>query len=57
MILSVYIWCLLGVYLAMASLAIIFEKKNNEGAGLSSSLINEVAEMWQKQPFVDAIVF
>ena len=57
MILSVYIWCLLGVYLAMASLAIIFEKKNNEGAGLSSALINEVAEMWQKQPFVDAIVF
>ena len=41
----------------MGSLAVILEKKNSQGTGLSSALFNEVADQWTKQPFVDAKVF
>jgi hypothetical protein len=41
---ALYCLCMLGLQLALASLAIIFEKKNIEGAGLSSDILNEVAD-------------
>jgi hypothetical protein len=41
---AVYFLSMLGLQLALGSLAIIFEKKNSEGSGLSSALLNEVAD-------------
>jgi hypothetical protein len=35
---------MLAFQLALASLAIVFEKKNSEGTGLSSAILNEVAD-------------
>jgi len=44
--LAIAIYCvvMLGLQLALASLTIIFDKKNNFGAGLSSAILNEVAD-------------
>ena len=54
-LLAIYSLCLLALYLAMCSLAIGFEIKVGR-VDISSALLNEVADQWQQQPFVDAIV-
>jgi hypothetical protein len=56
LILAIYTLCVLSLYLAMASLAIVFEKKSIREAGISSALLNEVGDQWLVQPFIDAIV-
>jgi hypothetical protein len=44
---GVYTFGALVVYCAMALLAIIIEQRTGIEAGLSSVLLNEVAEQWQ----------
>jgi hypothetical protein len=56
LILFIYSLITLGIYLAMGSLAIIFDMHTVNGVAVSSSILNEVARSWAVMPYVDAIV-
>lgn len=54
--LNVYSCCILGLYIALGVILIINGSKFNQNWLVSSAALNQVAEHWTVQPYVDAIV-
>ena len=52
----VYTVVTLSLYITMGSLVIVLEKTVNNGEGISSFMLNQVAKQWVEKPIVGAVV-
>ena len=51
-----YSLCTTAVFISMAIVVQVYDKKLTNGLMISSELLTQVSYDWQSQPFVDAIV-